>query len=303
MAGEKELTKLSLVKAENRRDALRRSVELLDINPVKGKKVILKPNFNTADPYPGSTHPETLEESIAYLKEMGTLKIIIGERSGPVDSAEVMEALGVHKIAEKYGVEVINFDELPPEMLVKIDPPGSHWKDGFLVPRMIKEAECIVALPCLKTHQFGGIFTMALKLAVGIVPKEGTSYMQELHGSPNMRKMIAEINTGYEPDLIILDAMEAFVEQGPMTGKKKQAGLFLAGTDRIAIDAVGLAILKDLGSTREIMETPIFEQEQIKRAVELGLGVDTAEKIELVTGDDESAAYAEKIRKILYPPL
>ncbi len=299
MADAKKLTKVSLVKADNRRDALRRSVELLNFNPVKDKEVILKPNFNTADPYPGSTHPEALEESIAYFKEMGASKIIIGERSGPVDTAEVMETLRVHQIAEKYGAEVINFDELPPEMLVKVDPPGSHWKDGFLVPKMIKEAECIVALPCLKTHQFGGIFTIALKLAVGIVPKKGTNYMQELHGSPNMRKMIAEINTGYEPDLIILDAIEAFVEQGPMTGKKKQAGLFLAGTDRIAIDAVGIAILKDLNSTREIMETPIFEQEQIKRAVELGLGVDAAEKIELVTGDDKSAVYAENIRRIL----
>jgi len=299
MAGVNETTKVSLVKADNRRDALRRSVELLDINPVKDKKVILKPNFNTADPYPGSTHSETLEESLAYLKEMGAQKITIGERSGPVDSAEVMENLGVHQVAEKYGAEVINFDELPPEELVKVDPPGSHWKDGFLVPRMIKEAECVVALPCLKTHQFGGIFTMTLKLAVGIVPKAGTSYMKELHGSPNMKKMIAEINTGYDPDLIIMDAMEAFVEQGPMTGKKKRAGLFLAGTDRIAVDAVGIAILKDLGSTQEIMETPIFEQDQIKRALELGLGVDAAGKIELVTGDDESATYAEKIRSIL----
>ncbi len=299
MAGAKGLTKISLVKADNRRDALRRSVELLDINPVKDKKVVLKPNFNTADPYPGSTHPETLEESLAYLKQMGAQKITIGERSGPVDSAEVMETLGVHQVAEKYGAEVVNFDKLPLEELVKVDPPGSHWKDGFLVPKMIKEAECVVVLPCLKTHQFGGIFTMTLKLAVGIVPKAGTSYMQELHGSPNMKKMIAEINTGYDPDLIIMDAMETFVEQGPMTGKKKQAGLFLAGTDRIAVDAVGIAILKDLGSTREIMETPIFEQEQIKRAVELGLGVDAAEKIELVTGDNESAVYAEKIRPIL----
>ncbi len=299
MASANALSKVSLVRAGSRREALRSSVELLDINPVKDKRVVLKPNFNTADPYPGSTHPETLEESLAYIKDMGAAKITIAERSGPVDSAEVMETLGVHRIAEKYGAAVINIDELPPEELIKVDPPASHWKDGFLVPRMIKEAECIVALPCLKTHQFGGIFTMTLKLAVGIVPKAGNSYMQELHSSPHMGNMIAEINTGYNPDLIIMDAMEAFVEKGPMSGKKKQAGLFLAGTDRIAIDAVGLAILKDLGSTRAVMETPIFEQEQIKRAVELDLGVDAAEKIELVTGDDESALYAERIQSIL----
>ncbi len=299
MGNEHELTKVALVKSNSRNEALRRSIELLKFNPVKGKEVLLKPNFNTADPYPGSTHPDALREMIVYLKEMGAQKITIIERSGPVDSAEVIETLGVNRIAEELGVEVINIDQLPPEELIRVEPPGSHWQDGFMVPRMLKDAECVVAMPCMKTHQFGGIFTMSLKLAVGIMPKTGNNYMAELHGSPHQRKMIAEINFGYEPDLIVMDAIEAFVEEGPMTGKKRKADLFLAGTDRIAIDAVGLAVLKDLGSTPQVMNTPIFEQEQIVRAVELGLGIDSPVKIELVTGDPDSEVYAKTIRSIL----
>ena len=165
--------------------------------------------------------------------------------------------------------------------------------------KMIKEAECIVATPCLKTHQFGGIFTMALKLAVGLVPKAGTTYMKELHSSPHMRKMIAEINYGYKTCLFVMDAMQAFVEGGPMTRKKKETGLFVAGTDPVAIDAVGVAILKELGSNPEIMNSAIFEQEQIARAVVLGLGVASPEAVELVTGDAQSEEYARKIRGIL----
>ena len=71
-----------------------------------------------------------------------------------------------------------------------------------------------------------------------------------------------------------------------MTGKKKPADLFLAGTDRIAIDAVGLAILKDLGSTPDIMNKKIFDQEQIARAVELGLGASNPDNIEVVVSKD-----------------
>ncbi|MDW7729880.1 MAG: DUF362 domain-containing protein [Bacillota bacterium] len=237
-------TKISLVKAENRRDALRQSIKLLDINPVQDKNVVIKPNFNTADPYPGSTHLATLRELIILLQEMGAKKITIGERSGPVNSAEVLDMLGVPYMAKELGVEVINFDELPAEELLKIDPPGSHWENGFMVPKMLREAECIVATPCLKTHQYGGVFTMALKLAVGIVPKTGNRYMNELHGSKHMRKMIAEISSAYSPDLYVLDGMEAFVAGGPMTGKTREPGLFITGTDPIAIDAVGIAILK-----------------------------------------------------------
>ena len=69
------------------------------------------------------------------------------------------------------------------------------------------------------------------------------------------------------------------------------AGLIAAGTDRVALDAVGLAILKNLGSNRAIMDTPIYEQEQIKRAAELKLGAPSPEYIQLVPapGSEEAA--------------
>ncbi len=114
-----------------------------------------------------------------------------------------------------------------------------------------------------------------------------------------MRKMIAELNQAYTPSLILMDGIEAFVDGGPMSGTKKRGDVIVAGTDRIAIDAVGLAILKDLGSNKSIMEKKIFEQEQIGRAVELGLGVSKPEDIEILTDDDESKKYAERLMKIL----
>ncbi len=108
-------TKVALVKAKNHREGIRQSIDLIGINPVQGKKVVLKPNFNTADPYPGSTHPETLRELISYLQEIRALKITIGERSGPVGersgpvkTAEVIESLGAHQIAEELGAELVN---------------------------------------------------------------------------------------------------------------------------------------------------------------------------------------------------
>ena len=43
----------------------------------------------------------------------------------------------------------------------------------------------------------------------------------------------------------------------------------------------------------------MFDQEQIARAVELGLGVQGPEQIELITDDAESASYADEIRQVL----
>lgn len=49
----------------------------------------------------------------------------------------------------------------------------------------------------------------------------------------------------------------------------------------------------------EVSRGLIFQQEQIARVVELGLGAASPERIDLITDDAESAAYAAQIRTIL----
>jgi uncharacterized protein (DUF362 family) len=123
--------------------------------------------------------------------------------------------------------------------------------------------------------------------------------MDELHSSRYQRQMIAEINTAYSPDLIVLDGVEAFVDGGPDKGKRVNADVILAGSDRVAIDAVGVAILRLLGTTPEVSKGPIFGQDQIARAVELGLGASSPEQIQIITDDAESEDFAGKVREIL----
>jgi uncharacterized protein (DUF362 family) len=111
--------------------------------------------------------------------------------------------------------------------------------------------------------------------------------------------MIAEINEPFKPALIVLDGIDAFVDGGPMTGKLAKGEVFLASTDRVAIDAVGVAILKFLGSNESIMKPKIFEQEQIARAVELGLGVSSPSEIDVIPADKKSKGYRDQVLEIL----
>ena len=295
MANRNTKSKISLIKTSDRATGIKRAVELLNINPVKGKDVLLKPNFNTADPFPASTHNDTLTNLILHLKEMGAKNITIGERSGPSHTSDVLKEKGIYELCKRLDVGLVNFEELSKSEWVRIKPEKSNWRNGFDVAKPIIDSECIVTTCCLKTHGYGGVFTMSLKLSVGITNKKN---MHELHTSfLSMRKMIAEINQAYIPSLIIMDGIEAFVDGGPMSGTKKRGDVIVAGTDRVAIDAVGLAILKELGSNKAIMKTRIFEQEQIHRAVELGLGVAGPEGIEILTDDEDGKKYAEELIK------
>jgi uncharacterized protein (DUF362 family) len=67
----------------------------------------------------------------------------------------------------------------------------------------------------------------------------------------------------------------------------------------VAIDAVGLAVLKSLGSNAQIMKPKIFEQEQIARAAEIGLGATSPAEIEVVAAGAESQEYCDRVVQIL----
>jgi uncharacterized protein (DUF362 family) len=294
------VSRVALVKTDNRKNGVRTSLKALNINPVKGKDVLIKPNFNTADITPGSTHNDTLVALVEEVWEMGAKSISLGERSYP-PTRDVMEKKGILPILDKLNVKVIDFDKLDNKDWVLFKPKKSHWQNGFRIARPILDAECLISTCCLKTHQFGGIFTLSLKLHVGVVPtsRHGYDYMRELHSSPHQRKMIAEINEPFKPALVILDGIDAFVDEGPMTGKLASGEVFLASTDRVAIDAVGVAILKFLGSNESIMKPKIFNQEQIARAVELGLGASSPSEIEVIPADEKSQIYRDQVLEIL----
>ena len=298
MANQK--SRVAFVNTEDRKSGVSLSLKTLGINPVKNKDILIKPNFNTADRTPGSTHNDTLVALVETIWQMGAKSIRLGERSYP-RTRSVMEQKGILPLMKDLDVEIIDFDDLDQKDWVKVEPEESHWQDGFRVARPILEAECLVSTCCLKTHQFGGVFTMSLKLHVGVVPtsRHGYPYMSELHQSPHQRKLIAEINAPFKPDLVVLDGIDAFVDGGPADGKRAEGNAFLAATDRVAIDAVGLAILKSLGSNAQIMNTKIFEQEQIARAAEIGLGAASPSEIEVVSANEESQKYRDDVVEIL----
>jgi len=298
--------RVAFVKTTDRASGVERAIDLLAIGRFDGRSLLVKPNFNSSDPPPGSTHNDTLAALLAKLKSLGAGALTIGDRSGMGDTRAVMEAKGVFALAKKFDAKVVAFDELPADGWEMFELPDSHWRRGFALPRLARTSGGVVQTCCLKTHRFGGHFTLSLKNSVGLaaktVPGIPHDFMRELHNSPHQRLMIAEINAAYRPDLVVLDGVDAFVTGGPDRGKEVAAGVMLAATDRVAIDAVGVALLRHFGTTPEVSRGAIFEQEQIARAAALKVGVASPQQIELVASDEESAAFARVIRRILDEP-
>jgi uncharacterized protein (DUF362 family) len=297
------LSEVFVLKTTDRASGISALLSRFDLGDYSEKQVALKANFNSADPYPASTHLDTLRAIVQTLKKAGASGITLAERSGMGDTEQVLEQMGVLALSRELGFSTVVLDDVSKEDWLKVEKAKTHWLRGFYMAKVFHDADKVVQTCCLKTHRFGGHFTLSLKNSVGLVAKKVPGgrydYMWELHGSPFQRQMIAEINNNYNLDFVLMDGIKAFVTGGPEKGTLVEPNLLLASKDRIAIDAVGVAVLKMYGAKGKVGEANVFDQDQLRRAAELDFGAKSANEIKLTPLDDKTRTETEKLEQIL----
>jgi uncharacterized protein (DUF362 family) len=245
-----------------------------------------------------------LTAMVEYLKKTRPSRITLVERSGMGITREIWLKSGIADLATKLGIELLALEDLPKSDWQLMPLQGSHWRRGVEVPHFLNQDVFLIQLCNLKTHRFGGQFSASLKNSVGLLAKHsasfpGYNFMAELHASVDQRLMIAEINQLYRPGLVVMDASEVFIIGGPEKGDLASPQAIAASRDRVALDAVGVAILKSYGAIPFLGRTPVFEYEQIKRAAELKLGATSSDEIKLLTSDAASTSLALQVRSML----
>jgi uncharacterized protein (DUF362 family) len=296
-----ERSKVYVIKTTDRKKGVAELLRFFDLDSLSGKKVAIKANFNSPDPYPATTHIDTLSIIVDALQQRSA-RVVLAERSGQGETERVLEEMGVYRFAVEKGIEVINLDELGSDGWIKQE--GEHWIRGYLFAKVFNEADAVIQTCCLKTHRFGGHFTMSLKNSVGMIAKNDPSsvynYMIELHAPLlHQREKIAEINRSYIPKVVIMDGIKGFSHGGPDKGTLIEPGILLASDDRIALDATGVAVLRIHGTTKEVEKGEIFQQSQIKRAADLGLGATGSEDVEIIPVNSEAEDICIGIEKKL----
>ncbi len=130
-------SRVAVVRTTDRKRGVTQALKLLDVRGVKGKRVVVKPNFNSADPTPASTHNDTLSQLVTELHERGARSITLGESSGPPQTRGVLEQKGTLDLARDLRFDVVNFEEIPETDWVPIGPAGTNWPEGFHLPRLV----------------------------------------------------------------------------------------------------------------------------------------------------------------------
>jgi uncharacterized protein (DUF362 family) len=240
----------------------------------KGDEILLKPNYNSADPPPASSDPEFLKAVVELLYEHDAGKVVMGESSmQTLSTRKVMEHAGALEKLRQTKAEVVFFDE---DNWKKVSVGGEFLKSVGLAERAL-QAEKVVYCCCMKTH-FRADFSLSLKLAFGFT--KGSERMG-FHLS-HLKEKLVDLNLVVHPNLIILDGRKCFITGGPFHGDVREPNVILASGDRVAMDVESIKIIESFDGAK-LTESP-WSYAQIRRAVSLGLGVKSEQEYTVLSG-------------------
>lgn len=207
--------------------------------------VVIKPNVVEV-PFPATggsvvTDPRVLEAVVRLLKDHGVRRVVVAEgRSVNLKheghgARRAFEKLGLDKVLERAGGEVLGWDEEP---FVPVDVPDGELYDKVNVPGSLVEADAFISVPKLKTHCQTGI-TVGMKAMQGVFSvEEKVDYHNEA-----FPWKIVDMLRAVRPTLTLVDGLIAGQGYGPIYTEPIQMNVVLASTDVVAIDAVAAAIM------------------------------------------------------------
>jgi uncharacterized protein (DUF362 family) len=293
---------VALVHGQDPDAVLAAAMELLggiDRIGIAGQRVLIKPNVVNDRPPPSTTSPETLAAVIRLVRQAGAREVIVADSSGMLrfPTRENLAATGIRAAAEAAGATVLALEEEP---WVAVEPEKATYSRRYFVSKPVYDADVFINLPVVKTHRFAH-YSCSLKNLVGIVHPRNRPSIGFLGG--HWHERIADLNLAVHPQLTIADGRTIMIAGGPTSGTPVAANVLLASGDRVALDAVALALIRFYGAWDKVKGRSPWEQRQLVHAIELGLGARGAAEMELVTrsldGGTEWSRLEAAIRKDL----
>jgi uncharacterized protein (DUF362 family) len=218
-------------------DVLRRQYEeFREKVPLKGKRVVLKPNLvEYHRDKVINTHPHLIAGAIELCLAEGAEEVIVAEGPGHWRNVEhLVSASGLGDVLRHYKVSFVDLNHDEPVKRLNL---GRLTKLEYLyLSRTVAQADVVISLPKLKTHHWA-VATLSLKNLFGTLP--GVCYgwpKNELHWR-GIDNSIVDIALTRTPDLAIVDGVVGMEGDGPLNGSPRHTGVVVMGADLPAVDA------------------------------------------------------------------
>ena len=198
-----------------------------------GERILLKPNLLAAKTpeQAVTTHP-TLVRVVAELVREAGGHALIGDSPGIGGFQRVADKSGIARAALESGAELVEFSD-------SVDLPGSGTFRRISIARAYWEADKIINLPKLKTHEMMTMTCAVKNLFGAVVGTEKAGWHLKAGASrEQFARLLLEIYLLKKPALHIVDAIIAMEGNGPGSGDPVTVGALIAGVNPIAVDLV-----------------------------------------------------------------
>ena len=210
----------------------------------KGQRVVLKPNmsFTRTPEFGATTHPQVVATVAQACMEAGAQQVLVLDHT--LHRAELcLERTGIREACKGIpGVHVLALQERKFFREIKI--PQGKVLERVEVMNEVLDSPVLINIPVAKSHSATGV-SMGIKGLMGLI------WDREIfHAQLNINQALADLATVIKPQLTILDATRALTSGGPGgPGEVKKPNLIIAGTDPIAVDSYGVAVVPWYGQT------------------------------------------------------
>ena len=238
----KEGHSISIITGNDRIKTADKAIELLggiERFVKQGDVVVIKPNVAFATPalLGATTHPDTITAVIRLCYDRGKAKKVIVLDNPINDPASCFEISGISKAAAAAGAEVV----LPKDNLfdnITLEG-GTLINDWPVLSRPLAGANKLIGIAPVKNHSRSGA-SMTMKNWYGLLGGRRNIFHQDINN------IIAELAMLVKPTFVILDGMTTMMTNGPTGGSVsdlKKTNTMIAGTDSVAVDALGCSLL------------------------------------------------------------
>jgi uncharacterized protein (DUF362 family)/Pyruvate/2-oxoacid:ferredoxin oxidoreductase delta subunit len=185
-----------------------------------------------------TTHPEIVRAVIELVQDGGG-KVLVGDSPGIGKSEQVVRKCGIMPVIEETGATFTPFTE-------SIVVPGRGGIFQHLeIAREVLDADVIINLPKLKTHQMMGL-TCGVKNMFGAVVgmRKIRLHLQAGTNKEFFATMLLELAEFLKPTLTLVDGITAMEGDGPGSGNPIHIGAIFSSQSMLAIDTVACDLLK-----------------------------------------------------------
>jgi uncharacterized protein (DUF362 family) len=228
--------KIGVFKTDNGlEDALRKAMKAAEWERhVKGK-VFIKPNLCSKNYIPGAvTNPQVLFHLVSLLRDK-VEEVVVGESNGyNYCCDDALKLTGVEKIVKKAGGKTVNLSN---DETVKVQNHKTFILTNFPLPKTLVQADSLVDVPVMKTHEFT-TYSGAIKNLFGCIPDDRRIFLH-----PNFDMVLYDLLVLLEPNFVIMDATVAMEGNGPNRGISIPMNLILASNNLLAIDKLCTEIM------------------------------------------------------------